>query len=225
MKPIKLKAKPMMPWQSFTQSFYAVEKMQTLCEHFAKDCRDIKAQLELKQDFVSTTVIAVAVGHEDYMNNSYLIQCNGGNALNHSCYNVARDAYEVCAVEHMIVGTVPICYQLEITGILDFSLDIPLPEKVFSRYLTPDEILRLKQFKKRFNKEDFDVVFLQMLNSSPPMPEVCIDVQFPPAPVMMEELEDNDDEISEQEQYEDDLHFEDEIDQDEDFDTEGSPSW
>lgn len=161
---------PIQGWyKGFLESLQEPEGLKQFEEASLKDVKDIKASLNLTQDYTGVEVHAIAVANDDSViadNILHYISCKRGKPLSHCCYNVASDCYIVYAVDFVYLGQVPISYQLNVAGAYEFVVDIPLPEKVLLRYLEEAGLETLKEFRKMYPKENFKIEFVQMLKVS-----------------------------------------------------------
>lgn len=127
--------------------------------------RDVKSQLELIRRSEHTYVIVLAV-HNNLASSSNVVRkvpTRRGIPIGGYVHDSTNDCYLVRCVDMVILGYVPISFKMQLKGLASWAVDVPVPETILRRHLSPTQRNELKKFMNNFENIDVSFEFIQML--------------------------------------------------------------
>lgn len=124
------------------------------------DEKYVKSQLKVSRGVESTFVVVVALSKSCSKNGIMRIKGSNGNPMGGYVFDSVHDCYVVKGMDHRCLGYIPISFRIEADS---WTSHIPVPEKIVKRYLSSDQKSVLKSFQNTYNKEDYDLQFVQFV--------------------------------------------------------------
>ena len=134
--------------------------LQEKAEQFKQtDERFVKASLKIVRGIEHTYVILMARSRRG-SNTIRQIRCTGGNPFGGYVFDNVHDCYLVKCCDTLNLGYVPVSFKVTAGS---WSVPVPTPEKVLRRYMDQQQIRALKGFQKNYNKEDYEIELIQLV--------------------------------------------------------------
>lgn len=109
-----------------------------------------------------TLIYAVVKSNDLTKNTAGQIKCCGGIAFGGYARDAANDTFLVECVEYVNLGSVPFGFRLEMPNCGSWYTEIPIPEKVLDKALTPTQRKVLSDLYEKYPSETHEVFFLQL---------------------------------------------------------------
>jgi hypothetical protein len=129
-----------------------------------KASRDAHRKLIVKPFQQKTYVIVVAVDQDVTKNFINKISCKRGVPLGGYVYDAQSDTYYIDCADYLHLGYVPFSLIATMSEVDDWELQIPMPEIVIKKYLSPLQKKELRNFKNHFKSENFSIHYIQMVD-------------------------------------------------------------
>ena len=124
------------------------------------DEKYVKSQLKVSRALEAMFIVVVARAKSSSKNGILKIKGACGNPLGGYVFDSVHDCYVVKGVDHFALGYIPISFQVKSDS---WSTHIPVPSRIVKRYLSNDQKSVLKSFLHTYNKEDYDLQFVQFV--------------------------------------------------------------
>ena len=134
----------------------------------AKNPSDIQTFEQIRNDLKiirvaeRTLIYAVVKSKEADHNVLCKIRCLGGIAFGGYARDSSTDSFIVECVEYRHLGTVPFGFKISMPKTGSWMMDIPIPEKVLEKSLTPPQRKALVEMREKYPFPKFDIFYLQM---------------------------------------------------------------
>ncbi len=132
-------------------------------EILTKTIKEIKSDIEIVKDYRGSKIYVVAISKKDSENKSTTIRCFNEKPISQCIYNVKSDSSIFDCYRFANLGTIPCNYILRTKSGFEYEYDIPIPEKVFQRYMSKAQIDKLKEFKLQHKEDKFFIKYLQFV--------------------------------------------------------------
>lgn len=111
------------------------------------------------------TVVFVIVLDKNKDENNVLsaIRCHGGVAFGGYARDASADAYIVKCCNFVQIGQVPFSLAITMPNIGGWKMEVPIPEKVLEKHLTPQEKHSLEELRKTYPVPEYEIHLIQML--------------------------------------------------------------
>jgi hypothetical protein len=129
----------------------------------SRDSNRLTEAIRIVPSLDCTGIIALAIHQERLQNSLTKIRATGGTAIGGNVYDNVADAFFVRCAAHLILGYVPVAFQVTILGNSHWSPYIPMPETVMRRYMDDLQIMNLDKFKASYPAPTYNLEFLQMI--------------------------------------------------------------
>ena len=150
------------------RKFQSVEEVTSMPDKRKQENEDaIMEALELQQAPGHTHLIAVATHNAQSdgsnANQPRQIRCYHGHAFYEGYpYDQGNDCYLISCVDSKELGAIRIAYQLTMPGSGEWTVQIPLPEKVVRRYMDATQKSALAQFGEKYSSKSYTIQIMQM---------------------------------------------------------------
>lgn len=110
-----------------------------------------------------TMICAIIVDKQEGNNRAVAIRCYGGVAFGGYVRDCSGDAYLIEGIDYVHLGTIPFSLRVEIPKAGNWSVHIPIPEKVLMSSFAPSQLKAISDLKDKYPEDKFDINYLQML--------------------------------------------------------------
>jgi len=110
-----------------------------------------------------TLIYCIVVDKKGEQNIVAGLRCYGGVSFGGYARDVSGDAYLVECVQAVHLGNIPFSFRLEMPKVGNWSVDIPIPEKVLEAAFAPAQRKTLSDLRDRFPDDRYEFQYLQML--------------------------------------------------------------
>lgn len=144
-----------------------------------KDIKEFKGKLKLiKTD--SPSYVVMIISHKEYNKNDICkLSCRrmipmDGYSTNKKIvpiggyvYDFVSDTYSVNCIDYLSLGFLPFCFKMTMENVGQWSVFVPIPEKIIRDNLPDLQKSDLDKFKLLYNnKEEFNQEFIQFVGTS-----------------------------------------------------------
>jgi len=141
-----------------------------------RDFKDLKSKLQLIKVDSPTRVILLIVHKDESKNDITRLNCRNLIPLSGYpvgsknipvggyVYDAVNDSYLVNCIDFFNVGTIPFSYKIKLDNVGVWTVHVPLPEIIITRYLAEEDLRSLNMFKSYYCYEhEFDFNFIQFI--------------------------------------------------------------
>lgn len=132
-------------------------------EILTKTIKEVKSDIEIVKDFRGLKIYALAISKIDGENKLCTIKCYNEKPISQCIYNVKSDSSVFYCYKYINLGAIPCNYLIKMKSGFEYQHDIPIPEKVFQRYMAKSQIEKLKEFKLQHKDDKFVIKYLQFV--------------------------------------------------------------
>jgi hypothetical protein len=123
----------------------------------------IREDLRIYRTSDRTIVSAVVVDKDETKNKTVAIRCFGGSAFGGYVRDCSGDAYLIEGIDYVGLGTIPFSFRLEVPNAGNWSVNIPISEKVLMSSFAPSQLKAISDLRERYPEDKYNINFLQML--------------------------------------------------------------
>jgi hypothetical protein len=122
----------------------------------------IRESIKIVRDAERTLIYAVVKSKDDTKNVLCKIKCQGGTAYGGYAREASSDSFIASCVTFINLGTVPFGFRIMMPHVGNWSSQIPIPEKVIEKSLTPDQRGLLLKTRQDYPSDAYEISYLQM---------------------------------------------------------------
>jgi hypothetical protein len=126
--------------------------------------REVKSHLEVVPSADSTYVTVLAVHKDPTQNFVRRVSAKRGVPVAGYgyVYDMPHECYLVRCVDFLGLGYVPLSFRMAVKGVTEWTAEVPMPESVLKKALSPQQRKDLKKFMSNF-RENYTFEFIQLL--------------------------------------------------------------
>lgn len=112
-----------------------------------------------------TTIFVVAKNKNTKKNSVKKIKCGSSTPLCPLVYDIQSDCYILSCYDFIELASIPVGFQAKLKEVIGWHTNIPVPEKIFLKHLTPEQKNNLKKFFQKHSKS-CEINYIQMLEKA-----------------------------------------------------------
>ena len=133
-----------------------------------KNMADLQIFEQVRNEFKVTrvserTLVYAVVKNKSADKNAIVkIRCFGGIAFGGYARDSSSDSFIVKCVDYIQLGTIPFGYKISMPKTDSWEVQVPIPENVLEKTLTPPQRKALSDFREKYPSKNFEISYLQM---------------------------------------------------------------